>query len=110
MPQRLKANIQYGKNVQALITYLSIYQYIPANRLKKFLKDFANLQMSEGTIFNILSSVSRKALPAYEQIRQRLSVAKYVGDDETGAYINKAKAWFWIFQNDFFDIYSSIIQ
>jgi len=57
--------------------------------------------MSEGTIFNILSSMSRKALPVYEQIRQRLSVAKYVGGDETGAHINKAKAWFWIFQNDF---------
>ena len=101
MPQRLKANIQYGKNVQALITYLSVYQYIPANRLKKYLKDFANLPISEGSIFNILSSMSRKAQPSYEQIRQRLSVAKYVGGDETGAHINKAKAWFWIFQNDF---------
>ena len=101
MPQRLKANIQYGTNVQALITYLSVYQYIPANRLKKFLNDFANLQISEGTIFNILSSMSSKAQPSYEQIRQRLAVAKYVGGDETGAHINKAKAWFWIFQNDF---------
>jgi len=101
MPQRLKANIQYGKNVQALITYLSVYQYIPANRLKRFLKDFANLQISEGTIFNILSSMSSKAQPSYEQIRHRLATAKYVGGDETGAHINKAKAWFWIFQNDF---------
>jgi transposase len=101
MPQRLKANIQYVENVQALITYLSVYQYIPANRLKKFLKDFANLQISEGTIFNVLSSMSSKAQPSYEQIRQRLAVARYVGGDETGAHINKAKAWFWIFQNDF---------
>ncbi len=101
MPKRLKANIQYGQNVQALITYLSIYQYIPSNRLKKFLKDFANLQISEGSIFNILSSMSTKAQPMYEEIRQRLATAKYVGGDETGAHINKAKAWFWIFQNDF---------
>ena len=101
IPQRLKANIQYGKNVQALITYLSVYQYIPANRLKMFLKDFANLPISEGSIFNILSSMSSKAQPSYEQIRQRLAAAKYVGGDETGAHINKAKAWFWIFQNDF---------
>lgn len=101
MPKRLRANIQYGQNIQALIAYLSIYQYIPSNRLKKFLKDFANLPISEGSIFNILSSMSKKAQPMYEEIGQRLSVAKYVGGDETGAHINKEKAWFWIFQNDF---------
>lgn len=100
MPQRLRANIQYGVNVQALVTYLSVYQLIPANRLKKCLKDFASLDISEGTIFNILSSMSSKAQPTYEQIRKMLEIAKYVGGDETGVHINKAKAWFWIFQND----------
>ncbi|MEA1874123.1 MAG: transposase [Bacteroidota bacterium] len=99
--QRLKINIQYGKNVQALITYLSVSQYIPANRLKLFFKDFANLHISESNIFNILSSMSNKAQPYYEQIRPRLATTKYVGNDETVAHINKAKTWFWIFQNDF---------
>ncbi len=100
MPSHLKANIQYGKNIQALVSYLSVYQYIPANRLKQFLKDFANLNISEGTIFNILAKMSNNAQPVYEQIRQKLQTAKYVGSDETGAHINKAKAWFWIFQNN----------
>ncbi len=65
MPDYLRANIQYGKNVQALITYLSVYQLVPAKRLKQFLKDFTNLNISEGTIFNILSSMSNKAQPVY---------------------------------------------
>jgi len=99
MPDHLRTNIQYGKNVQALITYLSVYQLVPAKRLKQFIKDFANLNISEGTIFNILSSMSNKAQPVYEQIRQKLQKAKSVGGDETGVHIDKAKAWFWIFQN-----------
>jgi len=100
MPIHLKANIQYGKNVQALVTYLSIYQYLPANRLKKFLKDVVNLPMSEGTIFNILESMSNKAQPIYQKIKEKIQSSKFVGGDETGAHINKIKAWFWVFQNN----------
>ncbi len=101
MPKHLKANIQYGQGVQSLVTYLSVYQYLPAKRLKQLMNDFFNIKMSDGTIFNILSSMGNKAEPAYNEIRERLKTAKYVGGDETGAHINKDKAWFWIFQNDF---------
>ena len=44
--------------------------------------------------------MSNKAQPVYEQIRQKLQKAKSVGGDETGVHIDKAKAWFWIFQNN----------
>jgi len=100
MPSHLKANIQYGKNVQALVTYLSIYQYLPANRLKKFLQDVVGLPMSEGTIFNILGSMSDKAQPIYQTIKEKIQSSKFVGGDETGVHINKSKAWFWVFQNN----------
>lgn len=100
MPTHLKANIQYGKNVQALVTYLSIYQYLPANRLKKFLKDVVGLPISEGTIFNILGAMSDKAQPIYQKIKEKIQFSKFVGGDETGVHINKIKAWFWIFQNN----------
>jgi transposase len=43
--------------------------------------------------------MSKKALPAYEVIREKLLQSKCVGGDETGIHINKEKAWFWIFQN-----------
>ena len=100
MPTHLKANIQYGKDVQALVTYLSIYQYLPANRLKKFLKDVVGLSMGEGTIFNILGSMGNKAQPIYQKIKGEIQSSKFVGSDETGVHINKAKAWFWVFQNN----------
>ena len=100
MPTHLKANIQYGNNVQALVTYLSIYQYLPANRFKKFLGDVVGLPMSEGTIFNIVGSMSNKAQPMYQKIKERIQSSKFVGGDETGVHINKIKAWFWVFQNN----------
>jgi len=99
IPNRLTANIQYGSNVQALVTYLSVYQYLPANRLKIFMKDVLNLPISEGTVFNILESMSKKAQPVYQEIKSRIESSTVVGGDETGAHVNKDKMWFWVFQN-----------
>lgn len=99
MPANLKANVQYGNNIQALVAYLSVYQLMPANRLKRFLTDFVNLPMSEGTIFNILKSMSNKAQPLYQKIKEMVQRSKLVGSDETGVHIDTIKAWFWVFQN-----------
>jgi transposase len=102
LPIRLRANIQYGQNIQSLVTYLSIYQYLPSNRIKGFLKDVLNLSISEGTIFNIIKTMSEKARPAYEIIKEKVAWSKVVGGDETGIKINGNKAWLWVFQNSFY--------
>lgn len=98
----LKANIQYGKNIQSLITYLSVYQYLPSNRIRSFLKDMMGLSISEGTIYNIIESMSAKAIPAYETIKEKISNSKVIGGDETGIRVNGNKAWFWVFQNNLY--------
>jgi transposase len=99
LPSHLKANIQYGRNIQALTTYLSVYQYMPSNRIKSYLKDIMNIPISEGTIYNIIESMSNKATPVYEIIKEKIATSKVVGGDESGVKINGSKAWFWVFQN-----------
>jgi len=99
LPSHLKANIQYGSNIQALITYLSVYQYMPSNRIKKYLKDIMGVPISEGTIYNIIGSMGNKAMPVYEVIKEKIAASKVVGGDESGVKINGKKAWFWVFQN-----------
>ena len=99
LPSHLKANIQYGRNIQALITYLSVYQYMPSIRIKSYLKDIMNIPISEGTIYNIIESMSNKATPVYEVIKEKIATSKVVGGDESGVKIDGSKAWFWVFQN-----------
>jgi len=99
LPSHLKANIQYGGNIQALITYLSVYQYMPSNRIKSYLKDIMGIPISEGTISNIIESMGNRARPVYEIIKEKIATSKIVGGDESGVKINGAKAWFWVFQN-----------
>lgn len=102
LPPHLKANIQYGKNIQALITYLSVYQYLPSNRIQKYLKDIMGLKISEGTIYNIIEAMSNKSRVTYQMIKEKVFNSKVVGGDETGIYVNGKKAWFWVFQNPFY--------
>lgn len=99
LPENIVAPIQYGNNVAAAVTYLSVYQYLPYNRIKKLLNDLFRLAISEGTINNILNKVAQRALPMYKEIQNRISASSIVGGDETGTKINTKKGWFHVWQN-----------
>lgn len=98
-PVNISAPVQYGQSVTSAITYLSIYQYLPYNRIKKLMNDLFQIQLSEGTITNILEKMTQRALPMYQEIQSRISVSGLVGGDETGTKINMKKGWFHVWQN-----------
>lgn len=98
-PKNIVAPIQYGENVSALVSYLSVYQYLPYNRIKKLMNDLFDLQVSEGTVNNILNKMTQQALPMYREIQHRIAGSKLVGADETGTRINSGKGWFHVWQN-----------
>lgn len=100
LPPHLKSSIQYGASVTSTIGYLSVYQYLPYKRLTALLQGFYQLQISEGTVQNILDKLSKNATPAYKQIHQKLSKSEVVGADETGASIANRKGWFFTWQNE----------
>jgi transposase len=97
-PGHLKANIQYGAGVNALVGYLSARHYVPMNRLAEIMRDVFCIPMSEGTVANILKSLAEKALPVYERIKNRVGQSSVVGSDETGIKINGRKGWLYTFQ------------
>lgn len=97
-PARVKAPVSYGNNVEVLISYLSVRQYMSINRIQEFLAQIANLKLSQGSICNKIKSYADKCLPVYEQIRQRIEHSKCVGTDETGFVENGKKSWMWTWQ------------
>ena len=58
LPDNITAPIQYGTSVTATIAYLSVYQYLPYNRIKKMMKDLFHISISEGTINNVLEKMA----------------------------------------------------
>ncbi len=99
-PAHVAAKIQYGPGVESLVGYMHARQYMPYERMREFLRDVLSLPVSVGGINNILKRFVQKATPHYEQIKQRITQAIFVGTDETGAKVNGQKNWMWVWQND----------
>ena len=98
-PKHITNNIQYGPNVTSLISYFSVYQYVPFKRLKELFSHIFNLELSEGTIDNVLKRMSVKAQPFYEKIRELILQLKQAGSDETSVIVNGIKFWIWVWQS-----------
>jgi transposase len=99
-PPSINSSIQYSDNIAALVSYLSVYHHLPYRRITELLQGLYGLQISEGTVNNMIIDVAKKALPMYELIRQKISTSKVVGSDETGSAIDGIKGWFHTWQND----------
>jgi len=99
LPPNLKAPIQYGANVSATLTYLFAYQHMPYLRMKILMNDLFKIQLSQGTISNILEKMTEQSMPIYNEIQVRIQKSKVVGGDETGTKINGVKGWFHVWQN-----------
>lgn len=90
----------YGPNIESLTSYFSVRQYIPFKRLQEIFQDVFKSDISKGGLHQMMKRIGTKALPIYEQIRERISNSRYVGSDETGSKINGRKNWIWTWQND----------
>ncbi len=80
-PTHLTAKVQYGANVESLVGYLHARQYVPYHRMKEFFTDVMHLPLSVGGIHNILKRLTQKAIPHYEQIKERLYQCAFIGTD-----------------------------
>jgi len=90
----------YGTNIRALITYLSIVQCVPYERLSESLRECFNLELSQGTINNILISMKQASDRMYQEIGSRINNSPVVGADETGTNVGGELKWIWGFQTD----------
>ena len=92
-PKDVKANVQYGKNLQALVVAFNTVGAVSVNRIHEILGGVFNIPLSTGTIKNIVSRCAEKVKPALELIRQKLSETPLVHCDETGTNIDGKLHW-----------------
>ena len=98
-PPSVKAPIQYGSSVSAVAAYLSVYQYVPFRRLKKLFGEVFKLEISEGTLVNLLAKAAQKSGFVYASIKAEIGSSRVVGSDETAAKVDGKKWWMWVWQN-----------
>ena len=93
-------NISYGANITAIVSYLSVSQYMAHKRVVSLLSDLFNVNIAEGTINSLLKKASTLSEVEIQKITTALESASIVGIDETGCKINNSKHWHWTFQNN----------
>lgn len=98
-PLGVNSPIQYGSTVEALVSYYSVAQYIPFERLQKMFAQVFSLPLSQGTVGNILERTALKCQGVYEKIKIQIAESQVVGSDETSAKVNGNKWWIWVWQN-----------
>ena len=100
-PVGVDAPVRYGKNIETLVGYLSVRQYLPFKRLQEMMRDIFSVPISEGGLHCLLNRLALKGIDGYEMIRQRVLKSGVIGTDETGIKINGKKHWFWTWQNKY---------
>ena len=98
-PDGVDNHIQYGPNISAITAYLSVYQYVPYQRLQYYFKHICNVQIGIGTLDNIIVKMANKARPLWWMLKAEVEKSKNVGGDETSAKVNGSNYWIWVWQN-----------
>lgn len=97
-PQRVKASVSYGENIESLIAYFHARQHVPFARMEEMFNTIFGVNISEGGLHYLLEKFAKKTNPIYQIIKQRVQQSPVVGTDETGVKIGGEKHWFWTWQ------------
>lgn len=92
-PPEATAPVQYGPWVQALVVYLSTYQFIPYGRLKEFFSELFGVKMSPATMKRILAVAAVKTATTVEKIKNSIIKSPLAHFDETGMRVDKSLLW-----------------
>ncbi len=92
-PVEAKKPVQYGTHLKSILVYLNQYQMIPYKRTLELVKDFYGHQVSEGTLFNSISSVYKTLEPVENRTIELLLQSPVNYADETGTRVRGKLNW-----------------
>ena len=104
-PNHIKAPIQYGTNLKAYLVYLNNFQLLPYKRTVDLLANLHNLQISEGTIDNILEEFSGKIDTPIELIKKAIIDSEKAHADESGLRSEGKRKWLHVIGNENYTYY-----
>jgi transposase len=94
LPQGIEdTSVQYGQRVLALLTYLSVGQYLSYERIVEVCEALFGFSPSEGTIQAALQNCSEGLESFEEQVVEELKEAEVLHCDETGIRMEGKTGW-----------------
>ena len=98
-PHLVAPHISYGINITAIVSYLSVSQYMSYNRIVSLMSNLFKVDISYGVVDKMIKRASKLSENEITKIVEALELSSIVGIDETGCKINGEKYWHWAFQN-----------
>jgi len=92
-PTGVAAPIQYGPLIGAAAVYLTQQQLLPLERTCEVLRDLVGVQMSEGTVGELIKRTACALAPVEQQITEALIDAAVIHQDETGVSVAGKRYW-----------------
>ncbi|HAL86951.1 MAG TPA: IS66 family transposase [Deferribacteraceae bacterium] len=100
--------VNYGDDIKAIISLLNTRMNLPINKISELLKILTDskINISDGTVVNIVNNFAQKSVPTVARIVERLTKCGLLLVDETGCRVNGKLDWFQIFTDDYFTLFS----
>lgn len=95
-PSQVPQRIQYGPRIQGIVFYVSQYQLEPYSRCQEMMHDLHGVDLSQGTINNILKRAHEGLWDFELRMTALLSSMDLVHFDETGIYVKSKGNKYWL--------------
>ena len=92
-PEGVDATAVYGPGIQAVLTYMTNYQFLPLERAVEFVKEIYGIDISQGTIIRASKEVFTKLEPVSPLIKDEIINSDVVGFDESGMRVAGSQHW-----------------
>ena len=92
-PKDIKATVQYGENLQALVVAMNTVGAVSLNRTQEILSGIFGIPLSTGTIVNMVDRCANGLTNILETIRHNIIDSEISHFDETGTNVDGTKHW-----------------
>ena len=92
-PDDIKAPVQYGENLQALVVALNTIGAVSVNRTHEILSSVFSIPLSTGTVSNMVGRCADWITDTVESIREKMVASKLGHFDETGTRVDGKTIW-----------------
>ena len=93
-PADIKAAVQYGKNLQAMVVAFNTVGAVSINRTHEILSSVFNIPLATGTIKIMVTRCADSLKGTHEKIRLKMTTRGLIHCDETGTRVD-GKTW-WV--------------
>ena len=92
-PSNVLSTAAYGENLQALVTYLNVYQLIPLKRASELVEDIFGIKISQGAIVSAGIKAYENLEDAENRVKQEIVGSDVAHFDESGMRVNGKTHW-----------------